>query len=106
MPAAGVVTLILALVTVAALAAALIQVALLLKHVNVTLGSVIAGVRAIEHATRPINPVLGDIAGDLTATQRALDDLLASKAAQAKQPTLPPAGNGPLIVSLPRRDAR
>jgi hypothetical protein len=130
MPAAGVVTLILVLVTVAALAAALVRVALLLKHVNFTLGTTIAGVRAIELATRPINPVLGEIAGDLAATQGALDNLLAAKAAEAQRApvrvstarTAPrpaprstpapapaqngPAGNGPLLVSrLPQRGA-
>ena len=121
MPAAGVVTLILVLVTVAVLAASLIRVALLLKHVNFTLGTVIAGVRAIELATRPINPVLGDIANDLAATQQALDGLLASKSGQAQKASLQKAsaqkaparsapennsdpGTGPLLVSrLPRR---
>ena len=122
MPAAGVVTLILVLVTVAVLAATLIRVALLLKHVNFTLGTVIAGVRAIELATQPINPVLGDIANDLAATQQALDNLLASKAAKAQKapahsgvaparsaPKAAPEqnsepGTGPLLVSrLPRR---
>jgi hypothetical protein len=116
MPAAGVITLILVLVTVAVLAAGLVRVALLLKHVNVTLGTVIDGVRAIEVATRPINPVLSDIAGDLTATQQALDSLLASKTAQAQRApagaapaksapaAAPDPGAGPLLVSrLPRR---
>jgi hypothetical protein len=122
MPAAGVVTLLLVLVTVAVLAASLVRVALLLKHVNFTLGTVIAGVRAIELASRPINPVLGDIANDLAATQQALDGLLASKAAQpltaparassarsAPAPETSPdqnsePGSGPLLVSrLPRR---
>ena len=117
MPAAGVVTLLLVLVTVAVLAASLVRVALLLKHVNFTLGTTIAGVRAIELATRPINPVLGDIANDLAATQQALDSLLASKAAPAQKavaraahaPKAAPdqnseGGNGPLLVSrLPRR---
>jgi hypothetical protein len=121
MPAAGVITLILVLVTVAVLAASLIRVALLLKHVNFTLGTVIAGVRAIELATRPINPVLGDIAGDLAATQQALDSLLASKSGEAQKPAAQKAaarsvparsapednsapGTGPLLVSrLPRR---
>jgi hypothetical protein len=84
MPAAGVVTLILVLVTAAALAAYLLRVALVLKRVNFTLGTVIAGVRAIELATRPITPILGSIAGDLAATQKALEDLLASKAAGPK----------------------
>jgi hypothetical protein len=121
MPAAGVITLILVLVTVAVLAASLIRVALLLKHVNFTLGTVIAGVRAIELATRPINPVLGDIAGDLAATQQALDSLLASKSGDTQKPAAQKAvarsvparsapednsapGTGPLLVSrLPRR---
>ena len=89
MPAAGVVTIILVLVAVAALAAYLVRVALVLKHVNFTLGTVVAGVRAIELATRPITPILGSIAGDLAATQKALEDLLASKAGQAKaQPVM------------------
>jgi hypothetical protein len=95
MPAAGVVTLILVLVTVAALAASLVRVALVLKHVNFTLGTVIAGVRAIELATRPITPILGSIAGDLAATQKALEDLLASKAA--------PARSKPVMVSRLRQ---
>jgi hypothetical protein len=81
MPAAGAVTVILALVTVAALAAYLVRVALVLKHVNATLANVIGGVEAIEVATRPITPILGNIAGNLAATQQALEDLLASKAA-------------------------
>jgi len=84
MPATGVVTLILVLVTVAALAAYLVRVALVLKHVNTALGNVIAGVLSIEMATRPITPILGSIAGDLAATQKALEDLLASKAAGPK----------------------
>jgi hypothetical protein len=84
MPAAGVVTLILVLVTVAALAAYLVRVALVLKHGNSTLGAVIAGVGAIELATRPITPIPGSIAGDLAATQKALEDLLASKAEGAR----------------------
>ena len=96
MPAAGVVTLILTLVTVAALAAYLIRVALVLKHVNSALGSVIAGVRAIEVATRPITPILGSIVGDLTATQKALEDLLASKAATTRS-------TGPVLVSRLRQ---
>ena len=95
MPAAGVVTIVLVLVTVAALATYLIRVALVLKHVNFTLGTVIAGVRAIELATRPITPILGSIAGDLAATQKALEDLLASKAA--------PAQRKPVMVSRLRQ---
>lgn len=60
---------------------------------------------AIEVATQPVNPVLGDIAGELAATQRALGDLLASQAAEAhRSPAPAAAGNGPFLVSrLPKR---
>jgi hypothetical protein len=88
MPAAGVVTLILVLVTAAALAAYLLRVALVLKRVNSALTNVIAGVQSIEVATRPITPILGSIAGDLAATQKALEDLLASKAAPRARPVM------------------
>lgn len=106
MPAVGVITLILVLATVAVLAASLIRVALLLKHVNFTLGTVIAGVRAIELATRPVNPVLGDIAADLAATQQALDSLLASKSGQAQKPAAQkPAAQQPVGQRAPARSA-
>jgi hypothetical protein len=89
MPAAGVVTIVLVLVTAAALAAYLVRVAVVLKHVNTALGTVIDAVGAIEVATRPVTPILASIAGDLAATQKALEDLLASKAAAPRaQPVM------------------
>lgn len=113
MEAAGYVTLVGVAVVVAALAFYLIRVALLLKHVNFTLGTVIAGVRAIALATEPVGPVLGDIARDLTATRGALEGLLAKKAAAAGGRPAPanssaaPAAPGPavkpMLVSLPKR---
>ncbi len=97
MPAAGVVTLLGVFLAVGALAFYLIRIALALKEVNFTLGTVIAGVRAIEMATRPITPVLTSIATDLLATQKALEDLLAKK-------TAPRAAARPVMVSrLPKR---
>lgn len=92
MPAAGVVTVLLASVAVAALAAYLVRVALVLKHVNTTLGSVIEGVQAIEVATRPVNPLLGSIANELGMSQKALEDLLAAKSG-------PRPSTKPVIVS-------
>lgn len=80
MPAAAVVTLIGVALTVGALALYLIRIALALKEVNFNLGTTVAGVQAIEMATRPITPVLTSIATDLLATQKALEDLLAKKA--------------------------
>lgn len=113
MEPAGYVTLVAVGLTVAALAFYLIRVALLLKHVNFTLGTVIAGVRAIALATEPVNPVLGDIAKDLTATKDALEGLLAKKgapmgaqpapanAAAAAAPAASPSSGGvkPVLVS-------
>jgi hypothetical protein len=96
MPAAGVVTLIGVALTVGALAFYLIRVALALKEVNFTLGTVIAGVRAIELATRPITPVLTSIATDLLATQKALEELLARKSG-------PRAAARPVMVSRLRQ---
>jgi hypothetical protein len=88
MPAAAVVTLTGVALTVGALAFYLIRIALALKEVNFTLGTVIAGVRAIEMATRPITPVLTSIATDLLATQKALEDLLARKTAPRPRPVM------------------
>jgi hypothetical protein len=96
MPAAGVVTLLAVFITVGALAFSLIQIALVLKRVNFALGTVVAGVRAIELATRPITPILGAIAGDLAATQKALEDLLAKK-------TAPASAARPVLVSRLRQ---
>ena len=96
MPAAGIVTLIAVFLAVGALAFHLIRIALALKEVNFTLGTVIAGVRAIELATRPITPVLTSIATDLLATQKTLKDLLAKK-------SRPRAAVKPVMVSRLRQ---
>jgi hypothetical protein len=77
------VTLIGVALTVAALAFYLIRVALLLQHVNSTLGQIIGGVGAIAQATEPIGPVVGEIAHDLDATKGALEGLLNKKTAGA-----------------------
>jgi uncharacterized protein YoxC len=79
MNAAGAVTLLAVAIIVGALASTLIRIAQVLKHVNETLDTVINAVGGIEQATRPITPILTAIAGDLAATQKALEDLLASK---------------------------
>jgi hypothetical protein len=87
-------TLLLTAVIVGVMAFFLINTALVLKHVNSTLGDVIGGVRAIELATQPVEPVLGQIAGDLDATNGALKDLLYKKKMEA-------AGAKPVIVRQP-----
>jgi uncharacterized protein YoxC len=91
----GAVTLLAVAIVVGALAITLIKVALVLKHVNVTLDTVIGAVGGIEQATRPITPILTSIAGDLAATQKALEDLLAKKSS--------PAPAKPVMVSRLRQ---
>lgn len=76
MPLAAVVTLIGVALTVAVLAAYLIRVALILDHVNFTLGTINAGVRAIAMGAEPLEPLLNDIYGYLEDTRRALDETL------------------------------
>jgi hypothetical protein len=95
MEAAAVVTLIGVGITVAALAFYLIRVALGLRHVHDTLDGVIGGVVAIADATAPVGPVLGKIHTDLTATQAALEGLLAKKSG-GKAPAPAAATRGPL----------
>ena len=79
MPAAAIVTLIAVALTVLALAFYLVYVALMLRHVSFTLGTIIAGLRAIAHQTEPLEPVVAEINQDLAEVQGALDQLLESK---------------------------
>lgn len=79
MPAAAIVTLIAVALTVLALAFYLVHVALMLRHVSFTLGTIIAGLRAIAHQTEPLEPVVGEINQDLADVQAALDQLLEAK---------------------------
>jgi uncharacterized protein YoxC len=81
MPPAAIVTIIIALIIVAALAFYLIKVALILKDVSSTLNKVIGGVSGIVDQTQPIAPVLGEINKDLGGVQSALQGLLAKKGA-------------------------
>jgi len=76
MSAAGIVFLIGVFLTVAALAAYLIRVTFILVHVNFTLGTIIAGVRAIATQVEPLGPVIGEINTDLGGLAGALDDLV------------------------------
>lgn len=76
MPLAGVVTLIGVFLTVVVLAAYLIRVALILDHVNFTLGTINAGVRAIAMGAEPLEPYINDIYGYLEDTRVALDETL------------------------------
>jgi uncharacterized protein YoxC len=70
-----IVTLVEVVLLVVVLAAYLIKIAALLRHVSHTLGLVTFGVRAIERQTEPIGPVVKDINGALEQVAGALDEL-------------------------------
>lgn len=79
MPLAGVVTLIGVALTVLVLAAYLIKIAVILHKVNFTLGTIIAGLRAIAVQTEPLGSVMNEINSDLANVQGALEGLLQRK---------------------------
>ena len=76
MPLAAVVTLIGVALTVAVLAIYLTRVALILNHVNFTVGTINAGVRAIAMGAEPLEPLIGEIYSHLEETRLALEDAL------------------------------
>lgn len=79
MPLAAIVTLIGTAITVVVLALYLIRIAFILKHVNFTLGTVIAGVRAIANQTEPLGQVVNDINQELDGLRAALEALVETK---------------------------
>jgi hypothetical protein len=76
MPLAGIVTLIGIGLTVAALAFYLIHVIILLRTTSFALGTIVAGLRSIAHATTPLGPVLTEVNADLEETKQALEAVL------------------------------
>lgn len=79
MPLPAVVTLVGVALTVLVLAAYLIRIAYILYKVNFTLGTIIAGLRAIALQTEPLGPVMEEINTDLAGVQAALEGLLEKK---------------------------
>jgi uncharacterized protein YoxC len=75
----AIVTLIGVAATILVLAVYLVAVAWILHRVSFTLGTVIAGLRAIANQTQPLQPVVDEINEDLAGVQKALEDLLAKK---------------------------
>lgn len=65
MPLVAWITLLGALLIIAAAGLALLQVVLNLMHVSFTLGSVIVGVRAIAHQTRTVPEALTSVNANL-----------------------------------------
>lgn len=78
MPAAGIVTVVIALVIAAALAYYLIRVVIVLRAVNDSLGKVTFGVRAIAYRTEPLGELLTPIKADLEEVADTLEGVAAS----------------------------
>ena len=78
MPAAGIVTIVIALVIALALAYYLTRVVIVLRAVNDSLGKVTFGVRAIAHRTEPLGELLTPVKVDLEAVADTLEDVAAS----------------------------
>lgn len=70
-----VVTLLAVAVLVGALAAYLIIIAVTLNKVSFTVGTVLIGVRAIEHQTQPLASMLGPVVNDVAAIEEAMAGL-------------------------------
>ncbi|HEX2028011.1 MAG TPA: hypothetical protein VHF25_08440 [Nitriliruptorales bacterium] len=87
MPVAAIVTLIGTAATVAVLALYLTKVALDLRHVNFTVGTIIAGLRAIANQTEPLGPVVDEINADLAAIREQLERLVEMRQEQQKSTT-------------------
>lgn len=86
MTPAGVVTLIATAIVVAALAIYLTTITLILKKVRFTLGTIIAGLGAIEHATQPTGSVVAEINGDLERIAAAVREKIIAPTAAARGP--------------------
>ncbi len=76
MPAAAIVSIILFAVLILAIAAYLVKVILVLRHVNDQLGKITFGVRAIAHQTKPVNELTESMGANLGAISGALGDLV------------------------------
>ncbi len=79
MPAPAYVTLVGVALTVAVLAIYLTRVAIILNHVNFTVGTVNAGVRAIAQGAEPLDPLISEIYSHLETTRLALADVLGAE---------------------------
>lgn len=76
MPVAGIVTLVAIALVVLVLAAYLLHVIWLLRKTSFTLGTIVAGLRAIAHQTAPVGDVVAGINDDLGQVRAALEQIL------------------------------
>jgi hypothetical protein len=75
MSSAAIAAIVVTGVLVAALAFYLLWVVVILRRLTDTLGKVVFGVGAIAHRVEPVEQIVGEINGDLTAVADALDQL-------------------------------
>ncbi len=75
MSAAAVAALVVTAVLVVALAFYLLWVVVILRRLTDTLGKVTFGVASIAHRVQPVESLVGEINGDLTAVADALEAL-------------------------------
>lgn len=68
----GILTIVGVAVVLAAVAAYLIAYLILLRRAMMTLGTVNVGVRAIGRRVEPLEPILAEVNGDLTAVRDRL----------------------------------
>ncbi len=101
MPAAGVVTIIGALLTVVVLAAYLIRVALILGRVNGKLGAVLVGVESAGQKTQPVGSIVREINADLTGVDKALQGVLTKERAPKAPPSPPSSSSAPSSAPAP-----
>ena len=86
MSVVAVVTLIGIAIVVAALAIYLTTIAVILKNVTFTLGTIIAGLGAIDHATQPTGLVVSEINGSLERIASAVREKITARLAAEKGP--------------------
>jgi len=106
------VTLIGTAIVVAALAIYLTTITLILKKVRFTLGTIIAGLGAIEHATQPTGSVVEEINGSLERIASAVREKITAPLTAAKGPDVESAQArieqllNPSLPGLPRGSQR
>ncbi|MFN2557049.1 MAG: hypothetical protein ABR592_09280 [Nitriliruptorales bacterium] len=76
----AIVTIVGVVLTVAALAAYLIRVIFILKHVNFTLGTVIAGLNAIANQTEPLGSLITRVNRELVEAGANLESAVSGRA--------------------------
>ena len=84
MPAAAMVTIVIALVIAAALAYYLTRVVIVLRAVNDSLGKITFGVRSIAQRTEPLAELLTPVKTDLEAVADTLETVAASLPQQSQ----------------------